>query len=493
MTRGAIQQILGEWQRGDGPLYRRLAAALRAAIERGDLAAGARLPAQRVLARWLEVSRTTVVLAYEALEADGCLESRQGSGTRVRRAPSRALAARAGAAAVLSTRNAVFRGLIERSGAEIEFLGAHFDGLPRVFDEAWKGARADLAKLLRGHGYLPLGLPELRAAIAAHLARAGVPTRAEQVLVTSGAQQAIALVANLVVEAGDPVLVEDPTYPGAMDAFTSFGARLVGVPVGAEGIEAGAIREAIQRGSPRLVYLMPTCHNPTGTVLSEASRRAVTRALEGSGAVVIEDLTLADLALETPPPPLAAFAREATVLTVGSLSKLFWGGLRVGWIRGPETTIARLSRLKVVSDLSGSLVSQAVAARVLDHAAELVALRRRQVRSGLEHVTRLMAKHLPDWTYRRPAGGLSLWVAIPAGDAAELARVAQRHGVAIVPGSINSPEGRWADHLRLPFTAEPRILEEGIRRIAAAWSEFEPAGHAARGARVSRRGVGVLV
>jgi len=460
MTRGAIQQILGEWQRGDGPLYRRLAAALRAAIERGDLAAGARLPAQRVLARWLEVSRTTVVLAYEALEADGCLESRQGSGTRVRRAPSRALAARAGAAAVLSTRNAVFRGLIERSGAEIEFLGAHFDGLPRVFDEAWKGARADLAKLLRGHGYLPLGLPELRAAIAAHLARAGVPTRAEQVLVTSGAQQAIALVANLVVEAGDPVLVEDPTYPGAMDAFTSFGARLVG---------------------------------PTGTVLSEASRRAVTRALEGSGAVVIEDLTLADLALETPPPPLAAFAREATVLTVGSLSKLFWGGLRVGWIRGPETTIARLSRLKVVSDLSGSLVSQAVAARVLDHAAELVALRRRQVRSGLEHVTRLMAKHLPDWTYRRPAGGLSLWVAIPAGDAAELARVAQRHGVAIVPGSINSPEGRWADHLRLPFTAEPRILEEGLRRIAAAWSEFEPAGHAARGARVSRRGVGVLV
>jgi DNA-binding transcriptional MocR family regulator len=155
--------------------------------------------------------------------------------------------------------------------------------------------------------------------------------------------------------------------------------------------------------------------------------------------------------------------------------------------------IARLSRLKVVSDLSGSLVSQAVAVRVLSRAGELVTLRRRQVKAGLEHATRLMAKHLPDWTYRRPAGGLSLWVAIPAGEVAELARVAQRHGVAIVPGTVNSPEGRWADHLRLPFVLGPRTLEEGIRRIAAAWSEYAPPVHAGRRARASRRGVDVLV
>src|SRR5262249_55234386 len=149
------------------------------------------------------------------------------------------------------------------------------------FDQVWNEARADLAKLLRGHGYVPLGLPELRTAIASHLERAGLPTRAEQVLVTSGAQQAIALIANLVVEAGDAVVLEDPTYPGAIDAFTSFGARLAGVPHESGGLSIEALREARTRLSPRVVYLIPTSHNPTGDVLGEAVRREVMHALEG--------------------------------------------------------------------------------------------------------------------------------------------------------------------------------------------------------------------
>src|SRR5947207_9939963 len=136
MTRTAFLPILGEWPRGEGPRYQRLAGAIRAAIERGALAAGVRLPAERMLARWLEVSRTTVVMAYDLLGREEWLESRRGSGTTVRRSPARALASRSGAAAVLSGRNVVFRGLVERTGAEIEFLGAHFDGLPQVFDAA---------------------------------------------------------------------------------------------------------------------------------------------------------------------------------------------------------------------------------------------------------------------------------------------------------------------------------------------------------------------
>jgi DNA-binding transcriptional MocR family regulator len=488
MTRLRFLQILGDWPRGEGPMYQRLAESIRAAIERGDLPAGARLPAQRVLARWLEVSRTTVVLAYEALSADQWLEGRQGSGTRVRRSPARAVAPRGGAAAALSSRNVVFRGLVERTGAEIEFLGAHLDGLPAIFEQAWKEARNDLARLLRGHGYMPLGLPDLRAAIATHLERAGLPTKPEQVLVTSGAQQAIALVANLLIEAGDPVVLEDPTYPGAIDAFAAFGGRLTGAAHDSDGLSIGALREAVARVSPRVVYLIPSCHNPTGDVLDEAARREAMHALEGSGAVVVEDMTLADLTLEPRVgPPLAAFTRNLTVLTVGSLSKLFWGGLRVGWVRGPEPLIAQLSRLKVVSDLSGSLVSQAVAARVLARAQELTTLRRRQVRTHLDHAARILAKHLPDWTYRRPAGGLSLWIRLPAGDASELAAVALRRGVAIVPGSVNSPEGRWEDHVRLPFVADPKEMEEGIRRLAAAWAEYAPER------RFRRRAVGVLV
>lgn len=488
MTRLRFLQTLGDWSRGDGPMYARLGDALRAAIERGDLPAGARLPAQRVLAKWLEVSRTTVVMTYDLLAREEWLETRQGSGTVVRRTPVRLLATRGGAAAVLASRNVVFRGLVERTGAEIEFLGAHLDGLPQVFDAAWKEARGDLAKLLRGHGYMPLGLPELRAAIAAHLERAGLPTRAEQVLVTSGCQQAIALIANLLLEPDAAVVMEDPTYLGAIDAFTSFGARLTGVPLGADGLDPEALRATVARVQPRIVYLVPTCHNPTGDVLAESTRRAAMRALQGSNTVVIEDMTLADLTLEPrAPAPLAAFTQDVTVLTVGSLSKLFWGGLRVGWIRGPEPLIARLSRLKVVSDLSGSLASQAVAVRVLARAKDLAALRRRQVRTRLDHATRLLAKHLPDWTYRKPAGGLSLWLRMPAGDVAGLAAVALRRGVAIVPGTVNSPEGRWADHLRMPFVLEPKSMAAGIERIAAAWAEYTPERRSRRAA------VGVLV
>src|SRR5262249_8840798 len=155
MNRVRFLQMLGDWARGEGPMYLRLAEAIRAAIERGDLPAGVRLPAQRALAGWPEVSRTTVVQAYEALAAEQWLEGRQGSGTTVRRSPPQAVATRGGAAAALSTRNIVFRGLIERTGAEIEFLGAHLDGLPAIFDQVWNEARADLAKLLRGHGYVP--------------------------------------------------------------------------------------------------------------------------------------------------------------------------------------------------------------------------------------------------------------------------------------------------------------------------------------------------
>jgi DNA-binding transcriptional MocR family regulator len=485
MTRLRFLQILGDWPRGEGPLYLRLAAAIRAGIERGDLAAGARLPAQRVLARWLEVSRTTVVMAYEALSAEEWLEGRQGSGTTVRRSAARAPATRRGAAAVLSTRNVVFRGLVERSGAEIEFMGAHFDGMPEVFDELWKEARPDLIKLQRTHGYLPLGLPDLRVAIAAHLERAGLPTRVEQVLVTSGAQQAISLVANLLIEAGDPVLLEDPPPGGDRCVFCS-GRASSACRWRPRGWGRGGGARA--RTSPRLIYLMPTCHNPTGDVCPESTRRSIVRGLEGSGVVVVEDMTLADLTLDARvPPPLAAFTRDVPVLTVGSLSKLFWGGLRVGWIRGPEPLIARLSRLKVVSDLSSSLVSQAVAIHMLERAQRLTTIRRRQVKSGLEHAVRLLGKHLPDWTYRRPAGGLSLWVRIPAGDVAELSELALRRGVAIVPGTVNSPEGRWSDHLRLPFVSSPATMEEGIRRIAEAWAEYAPER------RAGRRAVGVLV
>jgi len=488
MARARVSEVLADWRAGDGPLYVRLADALRGAIERGLLPGGTRLPAQRQLAEMLGVSRTTAFMAYDRLVQEDWLESRKGSGTTVRRSHVRALPVREGAAAVMNSRNEVFRGLVVHTGADIEFHGAHFEGMPEVFERVWKESRADLVELSQGHGYVPLGLPELRAAIATHLERAGLPTRPEQVLVTSGAQQAISLIANLVVEPGDRVVLEDPTYLGAIDAFTAFGARLEGVPSTSQGVHVEALRETVARVAPRAVYLVPTGHNPTGSVLPEAARREVARIAEGASAVWIEDLTLADWTFDgDPPPPVASFGRDATWLTVGSLSKLFWGGLRVGWVRGPEDVIARLARLKVVNDLSGSIVSQAMAIRVLGHARELAETRRRQARERLERTSRLLVRHLPGWKFARPSGGLSLWLRVPFGDIAELATLARRRGVAIVPGTSNSPTRRFEDHMRMPFVGDPDRVAEGIARLKDAWEEY------AAGQREERRAVDVIV
>jgi DNA-binding transcriptional MocR family regulator len=378
--------------------------------------------------------------------------------------------------------------MVSKTPSDVEFLGAHLPGLPDFFNAAMHEAEGDLPPLVADHHYLPMGLPALRRAIAAYFEERGLPTSEEQVLVTSGAQQAIALVANVFVDPGKVVLMEDPTYLGAIDAFASFGARPTGLMVGPAGIRVDQLREAMARTAPRVVYLVATCHNPTGTVMPEEHRREIMRDVDRTSALLVEDMTLADFCLDgSPPRAIAAFARGDNVLTIGSMSKFFWGGLRVGWIRGPEALIARLAETKVVSDLGGSILGQAIAAKILDRADQLVRFRQRQARARRDLLARLLREHLPSWSWSKPAGGLSLWVRLPSGNASELAQVALRHGVAIVPGTVNSPEGQHGDCLRLPFVAEPEILKDGIERLSRAWKELCSTPQR------TRRGVGVLV
>ena len=476
-------RALGNWAEGDGPAYRRLAEALRAAIRRGDAAPGERLPAERVLARLLAVSRTTVVAAYEILRQEEWLESRQGSGTRVSSGGGGApgIPPEDGTGSVRG--HPVYRGLIEGPGGTIEFLGAHLAGADFLVKELAVLDRRALAELARTPGYLPMGLPALRRAIAAHLSGGGLPTTEEQVLVTCGAQQAVAIAGAAFLRRGDAVVLENPTYLGAIDLFTSLGARLTPVPVGREGVRAETLREIATRTGPRLIYLMPTFQNPTGALMPERQRRSVARLARELSIPVVEDNTLADLSLSgAPPAPLAAFEPQAPILTVGSLSKLFWGGLRVGWIRAAEPLLLRLTRRKIMADLGGSLLSQLAAVRLLGKAGEVRELRRRQVRERLDWLTKLLARHLPEWTWAPPAGGLSLWVRLPRGNADEFAQVALRHGVSIVPGSLASPDGSFSDHLRLPFVLDRARMEEGVERLARAWSSY---GAAARRERAS--------
>lgn len=489
MTPAVFARALGSWSDGPGPVYRRLSAAIAAAIERGELESGTRLPAERVLAGALAVSRTTVVSAYENLRGEGRVESRRGSGTRVRGSPARGPGLRLREDPSGSfRRHPVYRSLVDGSSGTIEFLGAHLPAPDLLAREALRIDSKALRELTRGPGYLPMGLPSLRQAIARHLAGWGVPTTADQVMVTHGAQQAIGLAGALFLERGDTVVVENPTYLGSIDIFAGLGARLATVGVGGDAAWTASLQDAVVRSSARLVYLMPTFHNPTGAVMPEACRRALARFSAKRQVPILEDNTLADLSLgPRPPAPIAAYDPAAPVLTVGSLSKLYWGGLRIGWIRGSEEILARITRLKIMADLGGSLIGQLVALRLLGHAEAVKAQRRREMRERLARLTTLLSRHLPEWSWSPPAGGLSLWVKLPRGDADAFAQVALRHGVAVVPGPLTSPDGGCADHLRLPFVLEAGPMREGVKRMARAWDSYGGTGAK------SRRAAGVLV
>ncbi len=472
----SLVQALGSWKAGQGALYQRLSARLQAAIDKGEILPGSNLPPERKLAERLGISRTTVVLAYRKLREGGRVESRQGSGTWVRRrGRDQRPSPQESDASAAFRRNVVFRSLLEQDDDTIGFVGAHLPPLPMVQEAFREVASKPWTEIVGESGYSPMGWLALRQGLARQLTRCGVRTTAEQLLITSGAQQAISLVAGMLVPRGESVVVEDPTYIGAIDVFSAAGARILTVPAGAEGMEPARWQRTLE-ARPRLLYLVPTFHNPTGTTLPERARRELVALSSELQIPVLEDLALAGLSLvRESPPPLAALAKEAPVLTIGSLSKLFWSGLRLGWIRGPQDLIARLSRWKALADLGSPWHTQAMALRLLAETETAERERRRDSATKLALLTGLLQQHLPGWTWRKPEGGLLLWARLPAGDANELAQVARRHGVAIVPGSTNSPEHRFADHVRLPFVAEAAVMEQGITRLARAWQEYQQA------------------
>ena len=465
---GGFVHRLGQWHHGEGPLYARLARAIRTGIGDGTIPVGSRLPAERVLAEALAVSRTTVAGAYRLLEEEDWLERRRGSGTRVKlRSDLRDVEA----PTVPLWRGVAMEALLGELEGTVDLTVAGFRGAEALPAEMLTISVDEAENALLGHvGYLSSGLPELRERVAAWLTEQGLPTVGTQVLVTSGAQQAIGLVAALVLQPGDAVVLEDPTYFGAIDVFRARGARLVPVPLDRDGVDVQALSDALAMSAPALIYVTPTCNNPTGSILSPERRRSLARLLEGFDGYVIEDQVLSPLLYEgETPAPLAALTDSENIVAIGSMSKLFWGGLRVGWIRAPETLITRLARLKVMADLGSSLPSQLIASRLLPRGAEVQARRREQLRERWRVLTDLAAELLPTWELWPPSGGPFAWAKLPGGDANRLAQIANRHGVRIMPGSTLSVDGSHADRVRLSLTPNVETLAVGVRRLAEAW------------------------
>ena len=469
--RHSIEQALGVWSDGPGPLHRKLSDALRAAAEQGRLPAGERLPSERDLAQRLALSRSTVVTAYDTLRSEGVLESRQGSGTRIRPGV-------AGRPDPLDafTVSPVYRTLIDARDDVISLACATFPAHPRVAECIAEVVAEEGEKLLAHNGYLPAGLPALRRELADMMTARGTPTLPEQILVTTGAQQAVSLSTLLLVRDGDEVVVEAPSFSGTLDVFKTRSARMTAVRVDDGGVDVRAVAQAVNAGRPAAIYVMPSFHNPTGALMAANRRRDLAELVVAHGVPLIEDNALENTPLDDEwIPPIAAFApADAPILTAGSLSKVAWGGLRVGWLRGPVPLIARLSELKAMIDLGSPLFDQAVAARIVPHLDQLRDDQRAMLNRNLALVSELLRELLPSWSWRRPKGGPSLWVELPSGTASAYSQVALRYGVEVIPGDQMSPTGDDRRHLRLPYTAEPPVLEETMRRLAQAWDTYAP-------------------
>lgn len=474
MDAAALTRLLGAWDAGPGPLYEQLSEALAALIGRGELAPGTRLPSERSLAGALDVSRGTVVAAYGRLREAEAIRSRRGSGSVV-------------AGTTIPARGSGELQLDTLLGLNVTANVGSRDDLVNLLPACWQdttGLPADLFEIDSGdvmgagdgHGYHSAGLPELRVAVADYYCARGVPTSPAQILVTAGAHQAIDLITRMCVGPGDAVIAEQLTYPGARDVFRAAGARTVGVPIGPDGVRVEALARSIRDADPRLVYLVPTVHNPTTAVLPVEHRERIAELAASSSTVVIDDESLAETKLDgEPPPPLVSFADHpdalGRLLTVGSTSKSFWGGLRIGWVRGPEAVITHLTRLKTLADLASPVISQIVAERFMRRADEVLPARRAALAQRFGVLSDCLAHHLPDWSWEEPRGGLALWVTIPDTDALAFSRVAARHGVGVVPGSACAVDDGSLDHLRLGIGLEPARLEEGARRLRNAWAE----------------------
>lgn len=477
----ALAMVLGDWSAGEGPLYRKLAAALARAVDDGALTTGERLPSERELARVLAVSRATVVAAYEELRERGVVDRRQGSGTRItgRRKPPRSDGRVRGGQGT-----AIVQRLIDGPGSLISLSYAADAGLPEVADAVHAVAAHDLTELLADPGYHPRGLPVLRAAIADHYTATGLPTEPEQVLVTSGAHQALVLLAEVYLRGAASVVVEAPSWSPCLDIFRQHGVDLVPVGLdadGGDGIDVHALASALATTSPSLLYVMPSFHNPTGRLMSATRRRQVAELAARHEVAVVEDnayegsLLSGDVA--TMPAPLAAYApASAEVLTVASL-KGVWAGLRVGWVRGPVGVIERCARRKAMADLGSPLLDQAVAARLVPRLGELRRSRSAVRREQCAELERLLRHRLPEWSWRTPDGGSSLWVRLPGDHSADVfAQLALRHGVEVVPGSAMDPNGEHDAYFRIPFLRPPEVLAELVNRLAAAWTELQRHG-----------------
>jgi 2-aminoadipate transaminase len=486
------------------PLYLQIKERISGWIDEGSLGPSDRLPATRDLARSLRVNRHTVVKAYEELEVEGRVRSGVGRGTFVAEFVPR----RNGhGAAEPKLEPADLEGLWCRGSLALDQagIGELLSHLPTRGDRATaltsclpniqyfpmrefrncayyalQNHGADLLDIGPTQGFVPFleHLPK-------YLLRHGLDVKPNHIVITNGIQQAINLVARAFINAGDTVITEEFTYPGAVSVFRSLGAELVGIPVDREGMKMEALEKVLAWRKPKMLYTIPTFQNPTGTTMSAERRRRLLELAALYKFPILEDQFANDLRLEGAPlVPLAAMDRQGWVIAVGSLSKVLFHGLRVGWILSPmESLRRRLVLLKQAADLQTSYLVQGIILEFMRRGYLEKYLKRRllQLRARRDAMRRAMKDYLPEgaWWYE-VEGGVCYWLNLPGRRRAdEVLLEARKRSVVFAPKQLFAVGSAANDAMRLGFTdLEPDQAQHGIKVIGQILRKMEAqAGH----------------
>jgi DNA-binding transcriptional MocR family regulator len=460
----SLLRLLGNWQQpaSRAPLYQQLAQALRLLILDGRLPLDSRLPGERELASALNVSRTTVASALAQLRDENYLVSRHGSGSVIVLPEPRPAAGRHSVPQALDLATAALP-----AGPEIHHAFSH--------------ALSQLPGFLDHTGYDRQGLLSVRQTIAERYAARGLPTTADQIMMVNGALQGFALVLRLLTGPGDRVAVDNPTYPLAHAAIEGASCRAVGISLPDQGWDSAALAATIAQTAPRLAYLLPDFHNPTGRCMDAATRQDVAAIAARTRTTVVVDETMIDLWYDAPPPPpLAAFG-EDEVITIGSAGKSFWGGLRLGWIRAPARNIASLTQVRDSLDLGSPLLEQLAVQALINEADNFLPARRALLKTRRDAAAIMLKRYFPDWRFQLPEGGLSFWVELPLPLASQFAASALNIGIHLGAGPRFGTDGAFERFLRLPFALETPQLEDALQRLQPLWQTLASAPVRSRG------------
>jgi GntR family transcriptional regulator/MocR family aminotransferase len=472
------------------PLARQIQLHVERLISERLLSPGVKLPATRELAQDLGVNRTTVALAYDELVAAGWARAHVGQGTFVAdRAPALAEAPRPATprfdwtgllskSAQVSAADARRRQEYSRVPRPAPGLISFAGGMPDSGLFPTDAFRRVLNRVVRDEGrellqyYPPRGYAPLREYLAGYLLRFGLEARPEEILIVNGSQQGFDLIARTLLDPGDFVAIEQPSYPRAMQVFRAFGAQLLPVPMVGGGLHVESLERLLGRQSPKFVYCQPSAHNPTGLMMGAAARQQLLDVCGRHRLPIVEDGFDGTLFYgERPPAPLKALDRAGLVAYIGTFSKILFPGLRLGWIVAAPELVERLEMAKDLADIHTSPLIQAAVyhfcrQRLLDrHQARVLREYTRRRNALLAALARRMPSEV-SWTESQ--GGFSLLVTLPSGlDAVALLDHAVARGIVFTPGNAFFADGGGERTLRLSFSALPAAqIDEGVKRLA---------------------------